>query len=54
VHDGFNAALLGGQAIMSGFGIGNTTVGVNTPVMAQVEVAPVTIVDLKPPTSSDR
>jgi hypothetical protein len=46
VRGGFNAALLGGQAIMGGFGIGNTTLGINTPVVAQVEVAPVTIVDL--------
>jgi hypothetical protein len=46
VHGGFNAAHLGGQAVVGGFGIGNTTVGVNTPVVPQVEVAPVTIVDL--------
>lgn len=46
VRGGFNAALLGGQAIMGGFGIGNTTLGLNTPIVTQVEVAPVTIVDL--------
>lgn len=46
VRGGFNAALLGGQTIMGGFGIGNTTLGINTPVVVQAEVAPVTIVDL--------
>ena len=46
VRGGFNAALLGGPTIMGGFGIGNTTLGITTPVVVQAEVAPVTIVDL--------
>jgi hypothetical protein len=46
VRGGFNAALLGGQAVLGGFGIGNTTVALNTPIVTQVEVTPVTIVDL--------
>ena len=46
VRGGFNAALLGGQAVLGGFGIGNTTVALNTPIVTQVEVTPVTIVEL--------
>jgi hypothetical protein len=46
VRGGFNAAFLGGQALLGGSGVLNTTLGINAPVVTQIEVAPVTVVDL--------
>ena len=46
VRGGFIAALLGGNSVAGGGGIVNTTLGINTPVVTPVEVAPVTIVDI--------
>jgi hypothetical protein len=46
VRGGFNVALVGGQFVASGGGVLNTTAATNAPIVAQNEVAPVTVVDL--------
>jgi hypothetical protein len=46
VRGGNSALFQGGQAVLGGFGIGNTTVALNIPIGVQTEVNPVTIVDL--------
>ena len=41
-----NAAFVGGQFVVSGGGVLNTTAAINAPTVTQTEVAPVTVVDL--------
>jgi hypothetical protein len=46
VRGGFNFAAVGGQLVASGGGVLNSTTATNMPIVAQNEVAPVTVVDL--------
>jgi hypothetical protein len=45
VRGGSNLAFVGGQFVASGGGVLNTTAATNAPIVAQNEIAPVTVLD---------